>query len=177
VIFSRLFKPFGAVSRVTELDIKRLLDYNIKGVIFDIDNTLVPWGSWDIPEDTRIFIEELKKIDIKCCLLSNTDKRDRAMFIGKELGLAVIPGALKPLPFGFLKALKILGLKREDVVSVGDQLFMDVLGSNMVGIRPILVKPLTDRDFVTTRLLRLFEKMILPEVTKEVENFGYIKSG
>lgn len=176
MIFSRLFKPFGFVNYVTELDIDKLLSYNIKGIIFDIDNTLISWGSWDIPEDVKSFIEELKKIGIKCCLLSNTDKKDRAMFIGSELGLAVISGAFKPLPFGFFKALKILGLRKENVVSIGDQLFMDVFGSNIIGIKPILVKPLTDKDFITTRFLRLFEKIILPRVIKEVENFGDIRS-
>lgn len=176
MIFNRLLRPFGFVNSLTELDLKRLSVYNIKGIIFDIDNTLVPWGSWDIPEATKDLIKELKRRDIKCCLLSNTDKKDRAMFIGKELELDVISNACKPLPFGFLRAIRILGLRRENIISIGDQLFMDVLGSNVVGIKPILVKPLTNKDFITTRLLRLLERLILPKIIKEVEYFGDIVS-
>lgn len=176
MIFSRFLRPFGFVNSLTELDIKRLLVYNIKGLILDIDNTLVPWGSWDIPEDAKNLVKELNTIGIRCCLLSNTDKKDRAMFIGKELGLTVIPSAFKPLPFGFLRAIKALGLRRENIASIGDQLFMDVMGSNIVGIKPILVRPLTNRDFITTRFLRIFERLLLPKVIKEVEYFGDIVS-
>jgi HAD superfamily phosphatase (TIGR01668 family) len=172
----RLLKAFGFVEKVSLIDVEKLLRYNIKGIIFDIDNTLVPWGSWKIPEEIELFIEKIKKNDLKACLLSNTDKRERAFFISRELGLPVIPMALKPLPTGFNRALRILKLKREEVVSIGDQLFMDVWGSNMVGIRAILVKPLTNRDFLTTRILRIIEKRFLPQIIKEAENFGYTDS-
>lgn len=172
----RLFKAFGFVERVSLIDVRKLLRYNIKGIIFDIDNTIVPWGSWEIPEEMKVFVEKLKENKLKCCLLSNTDKKDRALFIGRKLGLPVIFMALKPLPSGFIRALEILNLKKEEVVSVGDQVFMDVLGSNMVGIRAILVKPLTNRDFLTTRILRVIEKKIIPKVIKEAESFGYTNS-
>jgi hypothetical protein len=170
------FRAFGFAERVSLIDIRKLLRYNIKGIIFDIDNTLVPWGSWEIPEETKVFIEKVKENKLKACLLSNTDKRDRALFVSRELRLPVIFMALKPLPFGFNRALKILNLKKEEVVSVGDQVFMDVWGSNIAGIKAILVKPLTNKDFFTTGILRIIERKIIPKVIKEVENFGYTNS-
>lgn len=171
----RYLKPFGYAISISNIDVSRLLSYNIKGVILDIDNTLIPWGSWDISECARRFIRDLKNVGIRCCLLSNTDNRARAMFIGRELDLPVITNAFKPLPFNFIRAMRILGLKREEIVSIGDQLFMDVFGSNMVGIRCILVKPLTERDFLSTRILRMIEKRLIPKVLKEVEYFGDIR--
>ena len=174
-MISRYLKPFGYAICISDIDVSRLLSYNIRGVILDLDNTLVPWGSWDIPNKSREFIEKLKRAGIRCCLLSNTDKRDRAMFIGRELNLPVITNAFKPLPFSFLRAIKILGLKRDEVLSIGDQLFMDVFGSNIIGIRSILVRPLTNRDFVSTRILRFFEGRLIPKVLKEVEYFGDIR--
>lgn len=174
-MLSRYLKPFGYAISISDIDVLRLLGYNIRGVILDIDNTIVPWGSWDIPKDSLRFIQNLKRLGIRCCLLSNTDDKTRALSIGRELDLPVITNAFKPLPFNFLKAIMILGLKREDVVSIGDQLFMDVFGSNLVGIRCILVKPLTDRDFFTTRILRILERRLIPRVLKEVEYFGDIR--
>lgn len=172
----RYLKPFGYAISISDIDISRLLGYNIKGVILDIDNTLVPWGSRDIPGDSLRFIQSLKRVEIRCCLLSNTDDRIRAVSIGRELDLPVITNAFKPLPFNFIRAVKKLGLRRENVVSIGDQLFMDVLGSNIVGIKCILVKPLTDRDFLSTRILRILERRLIPKVLKEVEYFGDIRS-
>ncbi len=171
----RYLKPFGYAINISDIDVPRLLGYNIRGVILDIDNTLVPWGSWNIPEDSLRFVQSLKRVGIRCCLLSNTDDRARALSIGRELDLPVITNAFKPLPFKFLKAIMILGLKKEDVVSIGDQLFMDVFGSNLVGIRCILVKPLTDRDFFSTRILRILERRLIPRLLKEVEYFGDIR--
>lgn len=171
----RYLKPFGYAISISDIDVSRLLSYNIKGIILDIDNTLVPWGSWDISECARRFIQDLKKVGIKCCLLSNTDNRARAMSIGRELDLPVITNAFKPLPFNFFRAMRVLGLRREEIVSIGDQLFMDVFGSNMVGIRCILVKPLTERDFLSTRILRILERKLIPRVLKEVEYFGDIR--
>lgn len=174
-MLSRYLKPFGYAISISDIDVSRLLSYNIKGVILDIDNTLVPWGSWDIPKDSVRFIQKLKIVGIKCCLLSNTDNRARAISIGRELDLPVITNAFKPLPFNFLRAVRILGLRRDDVVSIGDQLFMDVFGSNMIGIRCILVKPLTERDFLSTRILRILERKLIPKLLKEVEYFGDIR--
>ncbi|MGB9683133.1 MAG: YqeG family HAD IIIA-type phosphatase [bacterium] len=172
----KLLKVFGFAEKVHLIDIEKLLMYNIKGIIFDIDNTLVPWGSWEIPKEIEAFIEKMKERDLRACLLSNSDKRERALFISRRLELPVIFMALKPFPIGFNRALKVLNLDKKDVISIGDQLFMDVLGSNIVGIRPILVKPLTNRDFLTTRLLRIIERRFLPKIVKEAENFGYTNS-
>ncbi|MCX7795210.1 MAG: YqeG family HAD IIIA-type phosphatase [bacterium] len=171
----KYLKPFGYAISILDIDVQRLLSYNIKGIILDIDNTLVPWGSWDIPKGSLRFIQSLKSLGLKCCLLSNTDNKARAVSIGRELGLPVITNAFKPLPFSFFRAVRILGLRRENIVSIGDQLFMDVFGSNIIGIRCILVKPLTDKDFFSTRVLRILERRLIPRVLKEVEYFGDIR--
>ena len=77
---------------------------------------------------------------------------------GAEVGC--VPNALKPLPFGFMRALKHLGLRRKQVAVVGDQLFTDVLGAKFLGLRTILTKPLVEKDFPLTRLLRFLERTI-----------------
>jgi predicted HAD superfamily phosphohydrolase YqeG len=59
-----------------------------------------------------------------------------------------------------LRALRLLGTPRSATIVIGDQLFTDVLGARLVGLRAILTKPLVEVDFPLTRVLRFLERTI-----------------
>ena len=80
--------------------------------------------------------------------------------VGAKLGIPVVPNALKPLPFAFLRALRLLGTPRRATIVIGDQLFTDVLGAKLVGLRTLLTKPLVESDFPLTRVLRFLERTL-----------------
>ena len=81
--------------------------------------------------------------------------------VAEELGFAIVPKALKPLPFAFRKAMRLMGSKAEGSAIVGDQLFTDVLGGKLTGITTVLVVPMSASDLPHTLLLRKLEHVLL----------------
>ncbi len=85
--------------------------------------------------------------------------RERVAAIGAQLDVPAVPNALKPLPQGFLVALRRLGTRRAETVVIGDQLFTDVLGAKLLGLHAVLTQPIVPKDFPLTRVLRLMERV------------------
>jgi HAD superfamily phosphatase (TIGR01668 family) len=94
-------------------------------------------------------------------LSNNFSERVRA--IAGQLRIECIPSALKPLPTGFWRAKRALGLPSRQIAVVGDQLFTDVLGARLFGFYTILTEPIEPHDFALTRFFRFFERLLLPE--------------
>ncbi|SDF42030.1 hypothetical protein SAMN04488243_15210 [Thermus arciformis] len=126
----------------------------LKGVILDLDNTLLPYGDEELPEAYRAWLLALREA-VPVYLLSNA-LPERFARVQKALGLPGHAPALKPW-LGFRRALKALGLPAEEVAVVGDQVFTDVLGGNLVGAYTVLVPPLREREFFYTRFIRMLE--------------------
>lgn len=131
----------------------------IRGVIFDIDNTLVPH---DFPADERIigFFKELHSLGLKTCLLSNNKEPRVRSFAGK-VESSYIYKAGKPGKKGYEKAMERMGTGREETIFVGDQLFTDVYGANRAGIFSILVNPINPKEEVQIVLKRYLERPVL----------------
>jgi HAD superfamily phosphatase (TIGR01668 family) len=81
--------------------------------------------------------------------------------LAAQLNVTCIPNALKPLPFGFLRAKRRLQMRRCEIAVVGDQLFTDVLGGKLCGLYTILTEPIELKDFAVTRFFRFFERLML----------------
>ncbi|AEV17171.1 HAD superfamily (Subfamily IIIA) phosphatase, TIGR01668 [Thermus sp. CCB_US3_UF1] len=126
----------------------------LQGVILDLDNTLLPYGEEDPPPPYRAWLEDLKA-EVPIYLLSNALPERFARVQGR-LGLPGHAPALKPW-LGFRKALRALGLPAREVAVVGDQVFTDVLGGNLVGAYTVLVPPLREKEFFYTRFIRMLE--------------------
>ena len=126
----------------------------LKGVILDLDNTLLPYGEGDLPEAYRAWLSDLKGA-VPVYLLSNA-LPERFARVQRLLDLPGHAPALKPW-FGFRKALKALGLPAREVAAVGGQVFTDVLGGNLVGAYTVLVPPLREQEFFYTRFIRMLE--------------------
>ena len=127
---------------VTDISIESLCRHGIEGILLDLDNTIVAWGEDHIAYDMRRWIQKGKAHGLRFCLLSNS-YTDRARRIAGDLRIPVIAPALKPLPFGYMRAMNLLGINAKHTVMIGDQLFTDILGAHFLKINTISVTPLS----------------------------------
>jgi len=134
----KIFYPYEYVDSVFVIDYEKLYQKGFKAVIFDIDNTLVHHGEDSTPEVDELF-RQIQKIGLKTFLLSNNDEKRIKRFT-KNIQTQFIADAAKPNPDSYLKALDILGVKRDEAVFIGDQVFTDIRGANRSQIPSILVK-------------------------------------
>ena len=146
-----LLKPKIKLNRVTDIDLKLLNKYGIKGLILDVDNTLSTHHGEVLTDGLENWLGEMQKNGIGLVILSNS-KQARVEPFAAKINLPFISMGLKPLPFKFSSALKILGTKRRETAIVGDQIFTDILGGNRAGVMTILVQPI---ELETTRFFKL----------------------
>lgn len=154
------FFPNEYVDCINDIDFKKLKRKKINGLIFDIDNTLVPHDIAEPPHNILNLFKTLKEMDFKVCLLSNNNVK-RVTIFNKDLNLHSIPRAKKPLKSGITKAMALLGTTNTSTAIIGDQIFTDVWGGNRKGIYTILVKPLETRDEFTVHLKRGIERKVI----------------
>ena len=155
----KIFYPTEYYDSTYSIDFKEYYNKGYRGVIFDIDNTLV---EHDAPIDVRasIFIKRLFAMGYKVCFLSNNDEKRVADF-NKDLGANYIYKAKKPSAKGYYKAMKKMGTNRSNTMFVGDQLFTDIWGANNAKIHSILVKQIAKHEEIQIILKRIPEKLIL----------------
>lgn len=163
--FLHMFYPNEYLDSTYEIDFDLLYKKGYRGVIFDIDNTLVPHGA---PADARAeaLFSHLKSIGFSCCLLSN-NQRPRVELFNKNIGVNFIEDAHKPSVKSYQKAMKMMGTDTENTLFVGDQLFTDVFGARRTGIHSILVKPIHPKEEIQIVLKRYLEKIVLHFYLKE----------
>lgn len=153
--------PWRFVDSIDQIDLYELKSNGIEGLLMDLDNTLLPWKDSVIPQESREWTDRAKSMGMKLCIVSNTHYPRRLNKIAGELGIASISRALKPRPYGFNKAVEMLGLDKANCVVIGDQVLTDVLGGNRAGIHTILVKPMHRVEFFGTKISRAIEWVIL----------------
>lgn len=134
----KLFYPYETVESVFTIDYDKLYAMGIRGLIFDIDNTLVHHGEDSTPAIDDLF-REIQGKGFKTLLLSNNEEKRINRFI-LNIRTYYIHDADKPKPAAYWRALEIMELEKKQVVVIGDQVFTDVLGANLAGMASILVK-------------------------------------
>lgn len=157
-MFDRFF-PDEYLASTYVIPFEALYGEGYRGVIFDIDNTLVPHGE---PADARarkLFLR-LKEIGFASCLLSNNQEARVKMF-NEEIQTNYIYNAHKPSVKNYEKAMEIMGTDKSNTLFVGDQLFTDVWGAKRTGIRNILVRPIHPKEEIQIVLKRYLEKIVL----------------
>ena len=156
-----VLRPDVYLRSVCDLDPEQdLVNRGIKGRLLDMDNTLRPRDTAVVPPSVRAWLDRVQAAGIRCCILSNSFKESTAQD-GAELGIPVVMKALKPLPFAYPKALRLLGCGPKETMAVGDQLSTDVWGANLCGIISVLVEPQCSLDLGHTAQIRKIERMIL----------------
>ena len=156
-----LFTPDDYLSSVVLIDPKALYDQGFRFVLLDIDNTLVPRDTHTLPDEVKAWVAAVKEKGLRSCLLSNNWHKTVFTY-AEELGIPLVYKAMKPLPFAYRRALRLLEwTKGERVAVVGDQLFTDVLGARLCGFHVILVVPQATKDLWYTLLFRRVERLLL----------------
>lgn len=151
--------PYEYVESIFTIDYEKLYKKGYRGIVFDIDNTLVPHGKNSTPEVDELF-KRLSNIGFKTFLLSDNGEKRIKKFL-ENIDCPYISNADKPKVDNYLKAIEIMGLVKSNVLYVGDQIFTDILGANKCGIANILVKYIGYYDNQKIGIKRNIEKMVL----------------
>lgn len=154
-----MFFPDAYVASTYVIPFEKLYEEGYRGVIFDIDNTLVPHDS---PADDRAkkLFARLKELGYECCLLSN-NQEPRVKMFNQDIQVNYIFDAHKPSRKNYQKAMEKMGTTLDTTLFVGDQLFTDVWGAKRTGIRNFLVKPIHPKEEIQIVLKRKLEKIVL----------------
>ena len=160
--------PKDYFKKVSEISLEYLKENNIKGLILDVDNTLIDYYK-NMSEETVEWANNLKQNGIQMCILSNSNKAEKVKEVAGKLGLQYTYFGTKPLKRGFNKAKKMLGLESSEIAAVGDQIFTDVLGANRMKMYSILVEPIEEKDIFVTLIKRPIENYIKKKYLKTKE--------
>lgn len=164
-----LLTPNYIYDNLQSLDIKELKSKGIRGICLDMDNTVISIVSTEVSKEVKEFIEKLKENDFKICLVTNNPDKTRIEKVAGKLDLPYIRFALKPLGRGFLKAKKIFRMRKlKKMAAVGDQIFTDVLGANLLGMYSVYVKPISLKDHLINRIRRPLEKKLVKKAKKKL---------
>ena len=158
-MFSRFYPDEDGPSAY-DMPYDALYKKGIRGVIFDVDNTLVPH---DAPADERAkrLFSHLRALGMDTCLLSNNKEPRVAAFAEAVGGSNYIYKGGKPGVKNYKKAMELMGTGLQSTIFVGDQLFTDVYGAKRTGIKSFLVKPINPREEIQIVLKRYPEALIL----------------
>lgn len=166
----RYFLPDEHVNNIFDIRPEELKKKGIKGLITDLDNTLVAWNEPQMTPELVQWFAALRKSGIEAMILSNNSEH-RVKAFSAPAQIPYIYRANKPLSYGFRRAMKRMNLTRDELVVVGDQIMTDVWGANKVGLHTILVAPIASSDAWTTKFNRRIERFILSRMRKR----GWLK--
>ncbi len=153
------------LNSVKEISLELLQQYNLRGLILDVDNTLIDYDK-NMPEGVQEWAERLKKAGIPLCIVSNTNQKEKVEKVAEKLDIPYIYFAKKPCKGGLKKAKEILRLENAQIGVVGDQILTDVIGANRSHMFSILVKPINEKDIWITKIKRPIENIIIKNYQK-----------
>lgn len=159
------FYPDEYMDSTYVIPFEELYEKGYRGVIFDIDNTLVPHNA-PADERAKALFERLRNIGFDSCLISN-NQEPRVKMFNQDIGTKYICDAHKPSTKNYIRAMELMGTDLDSTVFVGDQLFTDVWGAKRTGIYNILVKPMNPKEEIQIVLKRYLEKIVLHFYLKE----------
>ena len=152
------FFPSVYAENVFSIDYESLYKKGCRGIIFDIDNTLVPHDE-PVDEAARVFVKKLKELGFGICLISNNDE-ERVRTFADPLEVSYVYKAWKPKREGYEQGMQILGTDVSNTLFVGDQIFTDVWGARRAGVFSILLDPINPKEEIQIILKRIPEKFI-----------------
>lgn len=151
------FIPDMYQKSIYHIDYDKLKEDGIKCLLFDLDNTCVPFKDKNPNKKLIELFETLKDMDFKVIIFSNATKKRLTPF-KNELRVDCSAGSRKPNSKKLLKVIKMFNYNLSDVAIIGDQLYTDILCGNRVGIKTILINPMSKDDMLFTKLFRFMEK-------------------
>ncbi len=148
------------------IDYSKLLSSGIDTLLFDLDNTILEPKEKEISSKAKDLFVSLKQKGFKIIIFSNSSKK-RVLRSSKYLGVRGVYFALKPLGYKFKKLINEYDFDKNKMAIIGDQLLTDILGGNKIGIKTILVVPITIDDSIFTIFNRFIERRIMKKLEKK----------
>ncbi len=152
-------RPDASAKTLADVDRAALWSAGMRGIILDLDNTCCAYQQPELAPGVAAWVRAARADGFAVVLLSN-NFAERVAAVAAQLDVPAVPNALKPLPFGFFRAARLLGIPRRATVVIGDQLLTDVLGAKLLGYRTVLTEPIVPLDFPLTRVLRYLERVV-----------------
>lgn len=158
----RLIKAHIEAPSIRQVDWRGLWTKGVRALLFDLDNTLCLWHTGDFPKTTAVLLRRLQGQGFRIAVLTNArlPKNSPVREALGELGIPLIERAKKPLPFGFRKALRLIGASPSEAAVIGDQLLTDVLGGKLAGLYTVLIPPLSLHEARRTKVNRALERLL-----------------
>ncbi len=164
-----LLKPTVALNKVTDIHLPLLRRLGTDAILLDVDNTLASPTS-KIPYDgVKEWLAEIQAGGVQIVICSNNYKK-RIRPFADSLGLDCVAMSMKPFPFGFNRAKRKLREKPQSVVVVGDQVYTDVLGANLAGMKSILLEPQSEEHGFSIMVRRKMEKGIRRKLLEQKQH-------
>ncbi len=157
-----LLTPDRYYTSVSAVDLDDLRRIGVTALLVDLDNTLLARGTREMTQQLLDWTLHARAEGFSLCIVSN-NWHERVKTVAEALGIPLVARAIKPLPFAFKRAMRLLGVTPAQSAVVGDQVFTDVLGGNAIGATTVLVDPLARTDLPHTLLLRLIEARIMAD--------------
>ena len=158
------FYPDAWAASAFDIDYQKMYDRGFRGIIYDIDNTLV-YPNAPADERAAALFQRLRDIGFRTVILSNNTGK-RALTFAEQVASPAVTGALKPCPGRYRDAVTKMGIRPQETFFVGDQIYTDIWGANNAGLYCILTLPLTDREEFWIRWKRLLERPVITKIRK-----------
>jgi HAD superfamily phosphatase (TIGR01668 family) len=160
----RYFTPDISCPSVTDIPLDVLKERGIRGLLFDLDNTITEWRKDEVAEPTRQWLHNLGEQGFSVCIVSNNHER-RVKRVAGQLGWPCLHSAAKPRRKSYRQAAALLKLMPRQLAMVGDQLLTDVLGGNRAGLTTVFVQYIHPREhWGTTHIFRPLERWIIKKL-------------
>lgn len=156
-----ILRPDYVFKTIADISPEFLKNEGIRALILDLDNTLTTHNNPTPNPRIKSWLDNMKNIEFPMLILSN-NHHDRVKPFADAFGLDFVCDGGKPLTGGYKRAIIRLGLDRSEIASVGDQIYTDVLGCNLAGIRSIFTYPIVYETGFWFRVKRTLEKPFIP---------------
>lgn len=154
-----LLKPHLKLKKITDIEKRHLDMLGVNCLLLDIDNTVSTDHGTELVPGLQEWISAMKNAGIKLYILSNA-RGSRVLPFARKIGLDYIGLAMKPLPFGYLRGVKRSGGQRRNTAIVGDQIFTDILGGRLAGVKTVLLTPVMPENKLSFKIRRKMEKAV-----------------
>ncbi len=161
-----LLHPTLLKNRIIDITPAELRVLGAEGLMLDVDNTLTTHGSQALEPAVADWLDRMREEGFSLLILSNARRKRVAPFAGR-LSLGFVSMACKPLPFGFLRGCRRLGLSRKRCVMIGDQSLTDVLGARLAGIHCVQVRPILLEE---GKPLMMYKRRLEEKILRRYEN-------
>lgn len=156
-----LFYPTIYRRRITDISVQDLRALGVQGVLLDIDNTLTTHDNPALDAEVAAWLDAMRQAGFALTVVSN-NREERVSLFAEAIGLNYQARAAKPLPHGYRAAARAMGLSLRQCVAVGDQIFTDILGANLAGMKSVLLEPIeleVEQKFIVFK--RRLERVLL----------------